>query len=164
MSAYSFLKCPVFISYLLYNSSQIGGEFFVKNKEYALTLLKATINAERKITYIEIAELSGYSEKQIRRFSKEIENKDIDSMLIHASTGEPSHNSASDSEIQYLKDFKKQYPKISISQFMDIYHEDIIFNPKISIVTMDMFLLENIDVSKEKTLILYVSLHLEEVF
>ena len=101
----------------------------MKNKGYALTLLKAKINGERKITYSEIAELSGYSEKQIRRFSKEIENKDIDSMLIHANTGEPSHNSASDLEIQYLKDFKKQYPKISISQFMDIYHEDIIFNP-----------------------------------
>lgn len=100
----------------------------MKNKEYALNLLKSKINGERKITYVEIAELSGYCEKQIRRFSKQIENKDIDSILVHANTGEPSHNSASDSEIQYLKEFKKQYPVISISQFMDIYHEDIIFN------------------------------------
>ena len=43
----------------------------MKNKEYALNLLKAKINGERQITYVEIAELSGYSEKQIRRFSKE---------------------------------------------------------------------------------------------
>ena len=49
-------------------------------------------------------------------------------MLVHANTGKSSHNSASDLEIQYLKEFKKQYPTISISQFMDIYHEDIIFN------------------------------------
>ena len=101
----------------------------MKNKEYALKLVKAKINGERIITYVEIAKLSGYSEKQIRRFSKDIESKDIDSMLIHANTGEPSHNSASELEIQYLKEFKKQYPIISISQFMDIYYEDIIFNP-----------------------------------
>lgn len=102
----------------------------MKNKKYAINLVKEKINGERKITYIEISKLSGYSEKQIRRFSKEIKNKDIDSMLIHVNTGEPSHNSASILEIQYIKEFKKQYPNISISQFMDIYHEDIIFNPE----------------------------------
>ena len=100
-----------------------------KNKEYALNLVKSKINGERKITYVEIANLSGYSEKQIRRFSKEIENKDIDSLLIHASKGKTPNNAASNSEIEYLKGFKKQYPIISIAQFMDIYHEDIIFNP-----------------------------------
>ena len=101
----------------------------MKNKKYALELIKAKINEERNITFQEIANLTNYSKRQIINFSKEIVNKDIDSMLIHANTGEPSHNSASDLEIQYLKNFKKQYPKISISQFMDIYHEDIIFNP-----------------------------------
>jgi len=100
----------------------------MKNKEYALNLLKAKINGERVITYVQIADLTGYSEKQIRRFSKEIENKDIDSMLIHSNTGKPSHNSASNLEMQYILKFKKQYPHISIAQFMDFYHEDIIFN------------------------------------
>ena len=93
-----------------------------KNKEYALNLVKSKINGERKITYVEIANLSGYSEKQIRRFSKEIENKDIDSLLIHSSKGKTPNNAASNSEIEYLKVFKKQYPIISIAQFMDIYH------------------------------------------
>lgn len=101
----------------------------MKNKKYALELLKEKINGIRIITYEQIAEMTQYTKRQIINFSKEIENKDIDSMLIHANTGEPSHNSASDLEIQYLKEFKKQYPVISISQFMDIYHEDIIFNP-----------------------------------
>ena len=101
----------------------------MKNKKYALQLLKEKINGERIITYVSISELSGYSEKQIRRLSKEIENKDIDSLITHASKGKNPNNAASSSEIEYIKAFKKQYPKISISQFMDIYHEDIIFNP-----------------------------------
>ena len=130
MSGYSFQKCPFFLfDILIYNSSQIGGDFFMKNKQYALQLLKEKINGERIISYVSISELSGYSEKQIRRWSKDIENKDIDSFLTHASKGKTPNNAASSPEIEYIKAFKKQYPKISISQFMDIYHEDIIFNP-----------------------------------
>ena len=101
----------------------------MKNKKYALELLKEKINGERIMSYVQIAELTGYSEKQIRRLSKEIENKDIESMLVNSNTGKPSNNSASGLEIKYILNFKKQYPKISISQFMDFYHEDIVFNP-----------------------------------
>ena len=155
----------------------------MKNKKYALALVKEKVNGQRTISYEQIAEMTGYSKRQIINFSKEIENTDIASMLIHANTGEPSHNSASDLEIQYIKEFKKQYPNISISQFMDIYHEDIIFNSdkledihkynlknviilflKIFIVKMVINLLESIDVSKVKTLTLYVNHLLEEVF
>ena len=50
----------------------------MKNKKYALQLLKEKINGERIISFVSISELSGYSEKQIRRWSKDIENKDID--------------------------------------------------------------------------------------
>ena len=133
MSAYSFLKCPVFnLIFLVYNSS-LEVNFFMenkkKNKEYALSLLKKKINGEEVISFVAISDLTGYSEKHIRRLSKEVENKDIDSLLIHSNTGKPSHNSASNLEIEYIRQFKKQYPNISISQFMDIYHEDIIFNP-----------------------------------
>ena len=101
----------------------------MKNKKYALQLIKEKINGTRIITYEEIATLTDYSKRQILNFSKDIENKDIDSFLTHASKGKTPNNAASLSEIEYLKQFKKQYPKISISQFMDIYHEDIIFNP-----------------------------------
>ena len=100
----------------------------MKNKKYALQLLKEKINGERIISFVSISELSGYSERQIRRWSKDIENKDIDSLLIHANKGKTPNNASSNTELEYLKDFKKQYPNISISQFMDIYHEDIIFN------------------------------------
>ena len=125
MSPYSFLKCHQIFNDIIISESEV----IFLNKEYALKLLKEKINGHRVITYEQIVELTGYSKRHLIRLSKDIENKDIDSMLIHASTGEPSHNSASDSEIQYIKEFKKQYPNISISQFMDIYHEDIIFNP-----------------------------------
>ena len=69
-----------------------------------------------------------YSCLKRKLMEKEIENKDIDSFLIHASTGKLPNNAASTSELEYIKKFKKQYLIISISQFMDIYHEDIIFN------------------------------------
>lgn len=101
----------------------------MKNKKYALQLLKEKINGERLISFVYISELSGYSEKQIRRWSKDIENKYIDSLLTRASKGKTPNNAANNSELEYLNDFKKQYPNISISQFMDIYHEDIIFSP-----------------------------------
>lgn len=155
----------------------------MKNKKYALQLIKEKINGSRIITYEQIAELTEYSKRQIITFSKKIENTDIDSLLIHASKGKTPNNAASTSELEYIKEFKKQYPNISISQFMDIYHEDIIFNPnkledvykfnlkkvvthslKIFIVIMVINLLENIEVSKVKTLIPYMSHLLEEAF
>lgn len=148
-----------------------------------MQLIKEKINGSRIITYEQIAELTEYSKRQIITFSKKIENTDIDSLLIHASKGKTPNNAASTSELEYIKEFKKQYPNISISQFMDIYHEDIIFNPnkledvykfnlkkvvthslKIFIVIMVINLLENIEVSKVKTLIPYVSHLLEEAF
>ena len=101
-----------------------------KDKQKALELLKQKINGEIKITYNEIAIQTRYSLIQIKRLSKEIEKKDIDDLLIHGLTGRNSNNSAPDQEIEYIKKFKHQYPIISISQFMDIYHEDIIWNPK----------------------------------
>ena len=72
--------------------------------------------------------MTNYSLIQIKRLSKEVEKKDIDNLLVHGLTGKNSNNSAPSQEIEYIKNFKNQYPVISISQFMDIYHEDIIWN------------------------------------
>lgn len=99
-----------------------------KDKQKALKLLKQKNNGEIIITYNEIARESGYERKQINRFLNEIEKKDIEELLVHGLTGKNSNNSASTQEIEYIKEFKNQYPVISISQFMDIYHEDIIWN------------------------------------
>ena len=61
---------------------------------------------------------------------KLINKKDIDSILVHGLTNKPSNNSPSPKEIEFIKNFKNKYPVISITQFQDIYHEDVIFNPK----------------------------------
>lgn len=100
----------------------------LKNKRKALELIKQKINDEIKITYNEIAKQTGYNRKQINRFLNQIEKKDIDDLLVHGLTGKNSNNSVPNQEIEYIKKFKNQYPVISISQFMDIYHEDIVCN------------------------------------
>jgi hypothetical protein len=75
---------------------------------------------------------------QIIRFSKLLNKKDIDSLKVHGLTNKPSNNSPSPKEIEFIKNFENQYPVISISQFMDIYHEDIIFNNKMkNVVKME---------------------------
>ena len=103
-----------------------------KDKEKALNLLKQKTNGEIKMTYQEIANKTGYSRKQINRFLNEIEKKDINSLLIHGLSNKPSNNSAPPKEIEFIKNFKEKYPIITISQFRDIYHEDIIFNLKMT--------------------------------
>ncbi len=100
-----------------------------RNKKEALILLQQRDSKEIKITYNQIAEQTGYSLIQIKRLSKQLKEKDIDSILMHGLTDKPSNNSALPQEIEYIKNFKKQYPVISISQFQDIYNEDVIFNP-----------------------------------
>ena len=97
-----------------------------KNKPKALELLKQKTNGEIKITYQEISNQTKYSRMQLTRLIKELEERDIDSILIHGNTG-IAHNVAPLPEVDYIKEFKKQYPLITISQFMDIYHEDVIW-------------------------------------
>lgn len=98
------------------------------NKEYALKLVQEKLNGLNNYSYSQIANLTDFSKRQIIRFSKLIKEKDIDSILVHGLSGKPSNNSPSTKEIEFIKNFKNQYPVISISQFMDIYHEDVIFN------------------------------------
>lgn len=101
----------------------------IKNKELALNLLKQKINGEIKITYNEISYKSGYSRMQLSRLSKEIEKKDINSILKHGNKGRNPSITASPQEVNYIREFKKKYPNVSISQFQDIYNEDVIINP-----------------------------------
>lgn len=100
----------------------------IRNKKYALELLKEKVNGEKRMTYREISRLTGYHSKSLIRLSGEIEKKDIENLLVHGLTGKVSNRSVPDLEIKYIVNFKTQYPEISISQFMDIYHEDVIWN------------------------------------
>ena len=110
------------------------------NKEYALKLVQDKLNGNNNFSYSQIGSMTGYTKLQIINFSKLLKEKDIDSILTHGLVGKPSNNSPSNKEIEFIKDFKNQYPVISISQFMDIYHEDVIFNPKMRNVVDDNFL------------------------
>lgn len=101
----------------------------MKNKRYALELLRKKVRGEEKITYTKITDLTGYSKRQLIRLSSQIEEKDIDSLLVHGNLGKDSNNSAPKKEVNYIVQFKNKYPEISISQFQDIYHEDIVWNP-----------------------------------
>ena len=61
-----------------------------------------------------------------------LNKKDIDSILVHGLTNKPSNNLPSPKEIEFIKNFKNKYPVISITQFQDIYHEDVIWNSKMA--------------------------------
>ena len=100
------------------------------NKKYALKLVQEKIDGNNNYSYSQIGLMSGFTKRQILRFSKLLKEKDTNSILVHGLTGKPSNNSASTKEIEFVKNFKKKYPVISISQLMDIYHEDVIWNSK----------------------------------
>ena len=85
------------------------------NKEYALILVQAKINGLNNYSYSQISTITGYTKMQLIRFSKEIEKKDIDSILVHGLTNKPSNNSPSSKEIEYIKNFKNKYPIIGIT-------------------------------------------------
>lgn len=100
------------------------------NKEYALRLVQEKLNGNNNFSYSQIGSMTGYTKRQIIRLSIKLKEKDIDSILVHGLTDKPSNNSAPDKEIEFIKNFKNQYPLISISQFMDIYHEEVIWKPE----------------------------------
>ena len=100
------------------------------NKSYALKLVRDKINGLNNYSYSQISSLTGFSKRHLIRLSQLLNKKDIDSILVHGLTNKPSNNSPSSKEIEFIRNFKNQYPNISIQQFMDIFHEDIVFNPK----------------------------------
>ena len=107
------------------------------NKEYALKLVQDKMNGSNNYSYSQISSLTGFSKRHLIRLSQLISKKDIDSVLVHGLINKPSNNSPSSKEIEFIRNFKNQYPLISISQFQDIDHEDIIWNSKMSKIVKD---------------------------
>ena len=105
---------------------------YMHNKEYALKLVQDKINGLNNYSYTQISSLTGFTKRHLIRLSKELNKKDINSILVHGLTNKPSNNSPSPKGVEFIKNFKNQYPVISIAQFQDIYHEDIIWNPKMT--------------------------------
>ena len=102
------------------------------NKEYALKLVQDKINGLNNYSYSQIGSLTEYTKTQIYRMSVTLNKKDINSMLVHGLTNKPSNNSPSSKKIEFIKNFKNKYPVISITQFQDIYHEDVVCNPNMT--------------------------------
>ena len=107
------------------------------NKEYALKLVQDKINGLSNYSYSQISSLTGFSKRHLIRLSQKSNEKDIDSILVHGLTNKPSNNSPSTKEIEFIKNYKNKYPVISITQFQDIYHEDVIWNPKMTKVVKE---------------------------
>jgi hypothetical protein len=97
-----------------------------KDKSGALKLLIQK-QSDPHITYQEITEKTGYSKRQLIRLAGELNEKDMQSILVHGNTGKKPVTTASDQEVSYLEEFKKAYPSITIAQFRDIYREDVIW-------------------------------------
>ncbi len=101
-----------------------------KDKQLALKLL-VDKQENTLITYEFIASRTGYSKRQLIRFFNSMQNeKDMSSLLQHGNVGKEPVNKASMSEINFFIGLKDKYPKITISQFRDIFIEDILLNPE----------------------------------
>lgn len=98
-----------------------------ESRQRALILLKQK-EVDAKITYKTIEDETGYSKRQLIRLAKEVKKRDIASIVIHGNKDHSPATKASDQEIGYIREFKKPYPSITITQFRDIYLEDVIFN------------------------------------
>lgn len=98
------------------------------NKKIVLQYLKEKEHSG--LSYARISELTGYSISYLKKLKVRVENEDIESLKTHGLIDKKSNNHPHDNEINFIIEFKKQYPIISISQFQDIYNETFIFNPK----------------------------------
>lgn len=98
-------------------------------KLLALNLLQKK-KYDSSITYDSISSKTGYSKRQLIRFSRLLDgNEDMEALSLHGGKGKEPANKASQSEIEFLRKFKEPYPSITVSQFRDFFIEDIIDNP-----------------------------------
>ena len=104
----------------------------MKDKLLALKLLQQKMH-DSSLTYPIISEKTGYSKRQLIRLSESLcSSADMETLCRHANAGKEPVNKALHDEIQFLIDLKKPYPSITISQFRDIFFEDILNNPAMS--------------------------------
>ena len=89
----------------------------ILSKEKTLSLLKDKLDGKSSYSYAELERMSGYSKRHLKRMAKELDKKDIETMLIHGNTSRTPAITASDQEKSYIINFKSQYPKITIAQF-----------------------------------------------
>lgn len=111
-----------------------------KNKELCIQFLKKKSQCIIYDSFEVISNKTGYSKRQCIRLYQELEKKDIEIIQTHGLQGRPSNHKAHELETKFLLEFIKQYPNCSISQFQDIYHEDIVMNPKCKKIVEENYL------------------------
>lgn len=100
------------------------------NKELAVRLVKEKLSGSG-ITYSEISLRTGYERRQLARIAEAIESgRDDSSILVHGNSGRKPVTTASEKEVEFLRELKKPYRSITIAQFRDIFLEDVIRNPE----------------------------------
>ena len=87
-------------------------------KEEAVKLIKRKMNHESFLSYIEIAEITGYHPKYILKLKKEIIDGDIS--LVHGNKNRKPINTISDEEKQKIISLYKR-SNASIRQFCKFY-------------------------------------------
>ena len=100
------------------------------SKEDTLKLLKRKRDGTLSSSFSELSKETGYTATHLKRLYKELDKSDIEKLSIHKNTGNISHNAACSSETDFIVEFKKLYPVISVAQFKDVYEEDVVLNPK----------------------------------
>lgn len=93
-----------------------------------LSLLDKKRRGIDNTSFQRLSDITGYSKRQLIRLYKRLEEEGLDDVLIHKNRGSTSHNKAPESELEFIRNFKVQYPKITIAHFKDIYEEDVVLN------------------------------------
>ena len=93
------------------------------NKEYALKLVQDKLNGLNDYSYSQIVSLTGFTKRHLIRLSKELNKKDIDSILVHGLTGKHSNNSPSSKEIEFINNYVL-LPELMYYRLTKLYNED----------------------------------------
>lgn len=89
-----------------------------KNKEEAIKLIKRKLNNDSFLSYIEIADITGYHPKYILKLKKEILDGSIS--LVHGNKNRKPINSVSDDEKKRIISMYKR-SNASIRKFCNFY-------------------------------------------
>lgn len=90
----------------------------MNKKEQAVELIKKKMEKRTFLSYIEIAELTGYHPKYILKLKKEIINNEIN--LVHGNKGRKPANTISEEEKKFIIDLYKR-SNASIRRFCKFY-------------------------------------------
>ena len=88
-------------------------------KEYAVELLTKKLNKKTFLSYIEIAELTGYHPKYLLKLKRELLNGTI--KMVHGNTNKIPVNALSEEEKDYIVDLY-QKSNVSIRKFCKFYN------------------------------------------